>query len=87
MIGKLSHEETLTQLGWPGKQLNPGIEHSIDQRRFALVHILIQLRHGYRVEIVRIQEADKPPLFLPRKFIVEFRCILCYIIVSYIVWK
>ena len=55
MVGDLQHQEALTQLRGPYKQIGARIEQVFDQRRFGTVYLIIQLRHADGREIVRIR--------------------------------
>lgn len=80
MIGKLCHEKGLAHLGRSYEQIGPGVDQAVDDRRSALVHVLIKVVHGNGGQICRVIE----PLHLPQHFIqiflqgIVFGTILCY---------
>ena len=54
MVGQLRHEEGFAHLRRTGKQISAGVEKALNDRLFALVHRLVQLVHGNRVQIGRV---------------------------------
>ena len=81
MIGQLRHEEGFAHLRRTGEQISAGIEKALNDRLFTLVHCLVQLVHGNRVQIGRVCHA----LHLQEKFflrnvlqVIDFRGFSCY---------